>query len=60
MGKLPPFQKFALTRILMNIQDDGIIPPQHTRRYLGLGLNASMGGKNEVKAGDTKFGVFRM
>lgn len=41
-------------------QDDGIIPPQHTRRYLGLGLKAAMGGRNEVKAGDTKFGVFRM
>lgn len=40
--------------------DDGIIPPQHTRRYLGLGLMAAMGGRNEVKAGDTKFGVFRM
>lgn len=41
-------------------KDDGIIPPQHTRRYLGLGLRAAMGGRNEVKAGDTKFGVFRM
>ncbi|EKJ74062.1 hypothetical protein FPSE_05770 [Fusarium pseudograminearum CS3096] len=40
--------------------DDGIVPPQHTRRYLGLGLQAAMGGRNEVKAGDTKFGVFRM
>ncbi|KAM0465950.1 hypothetical protein ACHAPV_000899 [Trichoderma viride] len=40
--------------------DDGIIPPQHTRHYLGLGLRAAMGGRNEVKAGDTKFGVFRM
>ncbi|KAI0149534.1 carboxyl transferase [Xylariaceae sp. FL1272] len=40
--------------------DDGVIPPQHTRRYLGLGLRAAMGGKNEVKPGDTKFGVFRM
>jgi 3-methylcrotonyl-CoA carboxylase beta subunit len=40
--------------------DDGIIPPQHTRRYLGLGLNAAMGGRNEVKPGETKFGVFRM
>ncbi|KAH7316538.1 carboxyl transferase [Stachybotrys elegans] len=40
--------------------DDGIIPPQHTRRYLGLGLMAAMGGRNEVKAGDTRFGVFRM
>jgi 3-methylcrotonyl-CoA carboxylase beta subunit len=40
--------------------DDGIIPPQHTRRYLGLGLHAAMGGRNEIKAGDTRFGVFRM
>lgn len=40
--------------------DDGVIPPEHTRRYLGLGLMAAMGGKNEVKACDTKFGVFRM
>ncbi|KND89856.1 putative methylcrotonoyl-CoA carboxylase beta chain, mitochondrial [Tolypocladium ophioglossoides CBS 100239] len=40
--------------------DDGIIPPQHTRRYLGLGLKAAMGGRNEIKAGDTKYGVFRM
>ncbi|OAA48592.1 methylcrotonoyl-CoA carboxylase beta chain [Metarhizium rileyi] len=40
--------------------DDGIIPPQHTRRYIGLGLQAAMGGRNEVKAGDTKFGIFRM
>ena len=40
--------------------DDGIIPPEHTRRYLGLALQAAMGGRNEVKAGATKFGVFRM
>ncbi|KJZ75967.1 Putative methylcrotonoyl-CoA carboxylase beta chain [Hirsutella minnesotensis 3608] len=40
--------------------DDGIIPPQHTRRYLGLGLNAAMGGRNQVNPGDTKYGVFRM
>ncbi|KAK2064710.1 carboxyl transferase [Colletotrichum caudatum] len=40
--------------------DDGIIPPQHTRQYLGLGLRAAMSGRNEVKAGDTRFGVFRM
>jgi 3-methylcrotonyl-CoA carboxylase beta subunit len=40
--------------------DDGIIPPQHTRRYLGLGLDAAMGGRNEVKAGETRYGVFRM
>lgn len=40
--------------------DDGVIPPQHTRRYLGLGLRAAMSGRNEVRPGDTKFGVFRM
>ncbi|KUI73366.1 putative methylcrotonoyl-CoA carboxylase beta chain, mitochondrial [Cytospora mali] len=40
--------------------DDGVIPPQHTRRYLGLGLRAAMSGRNEVKPGGTKFGVFRM
>lgn len=40
--------------------DDGIIPPEHTRRYLGLGLKAAMGGRNEVKPGATRFGVFRM
>lgn len=40
--------------------DDGVIPPEHTRRYLGLGLRAAMGGRNEVKPGATKFGVFRM
>ncbi|KAL2256124.1 hypothetical protein VTK26DRAFT_2148 [Humicola hyalothermophila] len=40
--------------------DDGVIPPAHTRRYLGLGLNAAMGGRNAVAPGQTKFGVFRM
>lgn len=40
--------------------DDGVIPPQHTRRYLGLALRAALSGKNEVKHGETKFGVFRM
>ncbi|KAK3330895.1 carboxyl transferase domain-containing protein [Apodospora peruviana] len=40
--------------------DDGIIPPAHTRRYLGLGLRAALGGRNEVSPGATKFGVFRM
>lgn len=39
-------------------QDDGIIPPSHTRRVLGLGLMAALGGKNEIP--DSKFGVFRM
>ncbi|KAI1778915.1 carboxyl transferase [Hypoxylon cercidicola] len=40
--------------------DDGVIPPQHTRRYLGLGLRAAMSGRNDVQPGDTRFGVFRM
>ncbi|KAJ9155145.1 Methylcrotonoyl-CoA carboxylase beta chain [Pleurostoma richardsiae] len=40
--------------------DDGVIPPQHTRRYLGLGLRAAMTGRNEVARGKTRFGVFRM
>ena len=40
--------------------DDGVIPPEHTRRYLGLGLRAALGGRNEVVPGGTKFGVFRM
>ncbi|KAI1472483.1 carboxyl transferase [Daldinia caldariorum] len=40
--------------------DDGVIPPQHTRRYLGLGLRAALSGKNEIQPGDTRFGVFRM
>ncbi|KAK0628629.1 methylcrotonoyl-CoA carboxylase beta chain mitochondrial precursor [Bombardia bombarda] len=40
--------------------DDGVIPPAHTRRYLGLGLKAALGGRNEVTPGKTKFGVFRM
>ncbi|KAI9648994.1 hypothetical protein NHQ30_001560 [Ciborinia camelliae] len=38
--------------------DDGVIPPSHTRRVLGLSLMAALGGKNEPV--DTKFGVFRM
>ncbi|KAK4117011.1 carboxyl transferase [Canariomyces notabilis] len=40
--------------------DDGVIPPAHTRRYLGLGLQAALGGRNAVNPGETKFGVFRM
>ncbi|KAK4239323.1 putative methylcrotonoyl-CoA carboxylase beta chain, mitochondrial [Achaetomium macrosporum] len=40
--------------------DDGVIPPAHTRQYLGLGLNAALGGRNVVAPGQTKFGVFRM
>ncbi|KAK6428169.1 Methylcrotonoyl-CoA carboxylase beta chain, mitochondrial, partial [Oleoguttula sp. CCFEE 5521] len=38
--------------------DDGIIPPSHTRRVLGMGLQAAMGGSVEEKK--TEFGVFRM
>ncbi|EMC93996.1 hypothetical protein BAUCODRAFT_217710 [Baudoinia panamericana UAMH 10762] len=38
--------------------DDGVIPPEHTRRVLGMGLQAAMGGSVEQK--ETKFGVFRM
>ncbi|KHJ31658.1 putative carboxyl transferase domain-containing protein [Erysiphe necator] len=38
--------------------DDGIIPPSHTRRILGLGLIAALDGKNEIP--ETRFGVFRM
>lgn len=38
--------------------DDGVIPPAHTRRVLGLGLSAAL---NEVSgAKPTKFGIFRM
>ncbi|MCJ1392804.1 Methylcrotonoyl-CoA carboxylase beta chain, mitochondrial [Xylographa bjoerkii] len=38
--------------------DDGVIPPAHTRRVLGMGLRAAMEGERE-KA-ETRFGVFRM
>ena len=38
--------------------DDGIIPPSHTRRVLGMGLQAALGGSVERKL--TRFGVFRM
>lgn len=38
--------------------DDGIIPPSHTRRALGLGLQAAMSGSIENK--ETHWGVFRM
>ncbi|KAI0011356.1 carboxyl transferase [Xylariaceae sp. FL0662B] len=40
--------------------DDGVIPPQHTRRYLGLGLQAALSGRNNARPDDTRFGVFRM
>lgn len=38
--------------------DDGVILPSQTRRVLGLGLMAALGGKNKPE--ETKFGVFRM
>ena len=38
--------------------DDGVIPPSHTRRVLGMGLQAAMSGSVEEK--ETRFGVFRM
>ncbi|KAI9372559.1 carboxyl transferase domain-containing protein [Aspergillus egyptiacus] len=39
--------------------DDGVIPPAHTRRVLGLSLAAALGGKTD-KDVQTRFGVFRM
>ncbi|KAI9788733.1 MAG: Methylcrotonoyl-CoA carboxylase beta chain, mitochondrial [Peltula sp. TS41687] len=38
--------------------DDGVIPPAHTRRVLGLGLQAALGGM--IERPETRFGVFRM
>ena len=38
--------------------DDGIIPPAHTRRVLGAGLQAAMG--NSLLPKGTSFGIFRM
>ncbi|KAL3473931.1 carboxyl transferase [Aspergillus californicus] len=40
--------------------DDGIIPPAHTRRVLGLALAAACGGRVEDVQSKTRFGVFRM
>ncbi|KAL1958685.1 hypothetical protein VTO42DRAFT_4028 [Malbranchea cinnamomea] len=40
--------------------DDGVIPPAHTRRVLGLSIAAALGGKNRIEDVQTKFGVFRM
>ncbi|KAJ9645817.1 Methylcrotonoyl-CoA carboxylase beta chain, mitochondrial [Coniosporium tulheliwenetii] len=38
--------------------DDGVIPPSHTRRVLGMGLMAACGGS--VARKETSWGVFRM
>lgn len=41
--------------------DDGIIPPAHTRRMLGLGLRAALATEgNTIDREKSKFGVFRM
>lgn len=60
--RFPPSQNpnTRCRRLLTSPQDDGIIPPQHTRRYLALGLEAALGGRNQLRPGDTKYGVFRM
>lgn len=38
--------------------DDGVIPPEDTRKVLGLALRAALGGSVEEKS--SKFGIFRM
>ena len=48
----------AATYSSARLWDDGIIPPGHTRRVLGLGLDAALGGSIDPRP--TKFGVFRM
>ena len=42
--------------------DDGIIPPAHTRRVLGLGLMAAMGSEESIRGlkEGSRYGVFRM
>ena len=43
--------------------DDGVIPPAHTRRVLGLGLKAAMSSEGlggEKQRERSRFGVFRM
>ena len=38
--------------------DDGVIPPSHTRKVLGLAFEATLLGKDT--SAPTQFGVFRM
>ena len=38
--------------------DDGIIPPSHTRRILGMGLQAAFSGATQDT--ETDWGIFRM
>lgn len=40
--------------------DDGIIPPEHTRRVLGMGLQMACGGQNSGVEKESTWGVFRM
>ncbi|KAL5120814.1 Methylcrotonoyl-CoA carboxylase beta chain, mitochondrial [Pleosporales sp. CAS-2024a] len=40
--------------------DDGIIPPEHTRRVLGMGLQMACGGQNSRVEKESTWGVFRM
>lgn len=40
--------------------DDGIIPPEHTRRVLGMGLQMACGGQNQGAEKESTWGVFRM
>ncbi|KAF1838244.1 methylcrotonoyl-CoA carboxylase-like protein subunit beta [Decorospora gaudefroyi] len=40
--------------------DDGIIPPEHTRRVLGMGLQMACGGQNKGVEKESTWGVFRM
>ncbi|KAL7770762.1 hypothetical protein CFE70_000701 [Pyrenophora teres f. teres 0-1] len=40
--------------------DDGIIPPEHTRRVLGMGLQMACGGQNKGVDRESTWGVFRM
>ncbi|KAL1596554.1 hypothetical protein SLS60_009202 [Paraconiothyrium brasiliense] len=40
--------------------DDGIIPPEHTRRVLGMGLQMAQGGQNLGVERESKWGVFRI
>ena len=40
--------------------DDGIIPPAHTRRVLGMGLQAAYSNDAAARESDTRWGIFRM
>lgn len=40
--------------------DDGVIPPEQTRQYLGMGLQAACSSSSVSAEPETTFGVFRM